>query len=443
LPELFFSANRYILSFALTKGITLMTTVAAQELKMGSTTYYLTSLTAGELVTRVRTAEEALQDWDNLSIEDRIQRNINKKRLLEEIVPYLAGHPDRFFGSVIILLDGDAVFEPLTSIQSTPGIYAEQMKKIGFLTISSGNWIALDGQHRLVALRELITGNYTGAQLPGIMNDDISVLFIKQENTEKTRRLFNKVNRYARATSRADNLVLSEDDGYAIVSRKLFMNEDGPLHVKKTRGDDFVNWRNNTLSGRSLQFTTISALSLIVRDVCEANGLRIDEKSLGGVAPNDQDLFRAYELSELWIETAFKAFTVLHEVRENPSLLPEYRDLEGKSSLLLRPAGQISLFRAARIAMDELGQQFSIMRFMASAARLDWSAISPLWDNILVQGRSRILAKRTNYEDAAHLIVWLSIGDSLPNPERFQRDLVARWHKANPDTPLPDKTYWR
>lgn len=420
-----------------------MTTVAAQQLKMGTTTYYLASLTAGELVTRVRTAEEALQDWENLSIEDRIQRNINKKRLLEEIVPYLAGHPDRFFGSVIILLDGEAEFEPIEKFQTTSGIYAEQMKKMGFLTISSGNWIALDGQHRLVALRELITGNYKGAQLPGIMNDDLSVLFIKQENTEKTRRLFNKVNRYARATSRADNLVLSEDDGYAIVSRKLFMNEEGPLHVKKNRGEDFVNWRNSTLSGRSLQFTTISALSLIVRDICEANGLRIDEKSLGGVAPNESDLFRAYELSELWIESAFSAFSVLQEVRENPSLLPEYRDLESKWSLLLRPAGQISLFRAARIAHEEIGASFDIAQFMDHAAKLDWSAVSPTWDNILVQGRSRILAKRTNYEDAAHLIVWLAFGKFLPNPERFERELKIRWNKANPDSPLPDNTYWR
>jgi hypothetical protein len=221
------------------------------------------------------------------------------------------------------------------------------------------------------------------------------------------------------------------------------MNENGPLFVKKDRGDDFVNWRNSTLSGRSLQFTTISALSLIVRDICEANGLRIDEKSLGGVVPSDQDLQRAYSLSVEWIEAAFTAFTVLHEVRENPSLLPEYRDLENKWSLLLRPAGQISLFRAARLAQEELGYQFNVAGFMASAARLDWSAVSPVWDNVLVQGRSRILAKRTNYEDAAHLILWLSVGDSLPNPERFQRDLAARWHKANPDTPLPDQTYWR
>jgi DNA sulfur modification protein DndB len=417
-----------------------MTTIAVQRLKMGTTTYFLASMTAGELVTRVRTAEEVLTDWDNLSIEDRIQRNINKKRLQEEIVPYLAGHPDRFFGSVIILLDGDVEFESLEKFQNAKGIYALQTEKLGFLTISNGNWIALDGQHRLVALRELITGNYQGSQLPGIMDDDIAVIFVKQETTEKTRRLFNKVNRYARATSRSDNLVLSEDDGYAIISRKLFMNEDGPLHVRKERGEDFVNWRNSTLSGRSLQFTTISALSLIVRDICEAHGIMIDEKTLGGVAPNEADLDRAYALAVQWIEAAFTAFPILEEVRNNPALLPDYRATNRSHSLLLKPAGQIALFRAARIAREEMGTSFSIEQFMRATTSVDWSVESAIWENILVQGRSRILAKRQNYEDAAHLIVGLCFSKQLPNPERLLRQLQIRWEKANPDLPLPSAT---
>ena len=417
-----------------------MTTVAAQRLKMGSTTYFLASMTAGELVTRVRTAEEVLTDWDNLSIEDRIQRNINKKRLQEEIVPYIAGHPDRFFGSVIVLLDGDVEFESLEKFQNAKGIYALQTEKLGFLTISNGNWIALDGQHRLVALRELITGNYQGSQLPGIMDDDIAVIFVMQETTEKTRRLFNKVNRYARATSRSDNLVLSEDDGYAIISRKLFMNEDGPLHVRKERSEDFVNWRNSTLSGRSLQFTTISALSLIVRDICEAHGLMIDEKTLGGVAPSDADLTKGYDLAVQWIEAAFSAFSILEEVRNNPSLLPDLRATQRSHSLLLKPAGQIALYRAARLAREEIGQSFNINEFMKAATSIDWSIKSSTWENLLVQGRSRILAKRQNYEDAAYLIVWLSFNKQLPNPERLLRQLHTRWEKANPDLPLPEPT---
>ena len=414
-----------------------MTTVAAQRLRMGSTTYFLASLTAGELVTRVRTAEEVLHDWDNLSIEDRIQRNINKKRLLEEIVPYLAGHPDRFFGSVIVLLDGDVEFEPLERIQTVSGVYALQVEKMGFLTIRDGNWIALDGQHRLVALRELITGNYQGNQLPGIMNDDVAVIFVQQESTEKTRRNFNKVNRYARATSRSDNLVLSEDDGYAIISRRLFMSEDGPLFPRNNRGEDFVNWKNSTLSGRSLQFTTISALSLIVRDVCESNGLLLDEKTLGGVAPSEEDTALGFELSAQWIEAAFDAFKIFSDVRENPALLPDARSPEKSFSLILKPAGQIALFRAARLAREQIGDSFNIDDFMRAAAKMNWSVEALIWENILVLGRSRILAKRTNYDDAALLILWCCYSGKVPNQNHLLRQLTARWEKANPNTPVP------
>lgn len=417
-----------------------MTTVAAQRLKMGSTEYFLASLTAGELVTRVRTAEEVLHDWDNLSIEDRIQRNINRKRLLEEIVPYLAGHPDRFFGSIIVLLDGNVEFEPLEKLQTIGGIYALQAEKLGFLTVKDGNWIALDGQHRLVALRELITGNYEGNQLPGIMNDDVAVIFVRQESTEKTRRIFNKVNRYARSTSRSDNLVLSEDDGYAIISRRLFMDEEGPLYVRKVRGDDFVNWKNSTLSGRSLQFTTISALSLIVRDVCEAHGLQIDEKTLGGVAPTEEEIIEGFDLSSKWIEAAFNAYPVLSEVRRKPALLPDARMPNEPYSLLLKPAGQIALFRAARRGKEYVGSSFNIEHFMKASAQIDWSVESDVWENILVLGRSRILAKRTNYDDAALLILWLCYEKEFPNNEELLKQITTRWELANPDKPLPTLT---
>ena len=55
-----------------------MTTIPAQKLRMGSTTYYLASMTARELVFVFRTAAEIWEDDPNLSIEDRIQRDVNR-----------------------------------------------------------------------------------------------------------------------------------------------------------------------------------------------------------------------------------------------------------------------------------------------------------------------------------------------------------------------------
>lgn len=68
---------------------------------------------------------------------------------------------------------------------------------------------------------------------------------------------------------------------------------------------------------------------------------------------------------------------------------------------------------------------------------MNWSVEAQVWENILVQGRSRILAKRTNYDDAALLILWCCFNGKVSNPDHLLRQLQARWDKANPDTPLP------
>ena len=64
-----------------------MTTLAATRAKMGSTTYYLAKMKASLLSGMVQTARDAYPNWDNLTVEERIQRELNKKRVLQDIVP--------------------------------------------------------------------------------------------------------------------------------------------------------------------------------------------------------------------------------------------------------------------------------------------------------------------------------------------------------------------
>ena len=79
---------------------------------MGSTTYYEITMTARELTNSVRPARET-DSWASASIDERIQRDVNRSRVMSTIVPYLAQHPDRFFGSFIVLVPKGAVeFEP-------------------------------------------------------------------------------------------------------------------------------------------------------------------------------------------------------------------------------------------------------------------------------------------------------------------------------------------
>ena len=54
--------------------------------------------------------------------------------------------------------------------------------------------------------------------------------FIESRDGQKTRRIFNKVNRHAKPTGRSDNIITSEDDGYALVTRRLLDTDlDAPL----------------------------------------------------------------------------------------------------------------------------------------------------------------------------------------------------------------------
>lgn len=416
-----------------------MTTLPAQRLQMGSTTYFLSSIPVKELVMVVRPASEALPDWEGMSIEDRFQRDINMKRLQDEVIPYLASHPDRFFGSVIVLIDGGRVtFESLEELGAQlPRAYAGPMEKFGFLTVEGGDWIALDGQHRLVALREILLGHFKGDTQPGIPNDDVSVIFIENENIQKTRRIFNKVNRYARSTSRADNLILSEDDGYAIIARKLFTIPGAPWFSQDPRCDEIVNWKNNTLSGRSLQLTTISALSLMVKDICEANGLHLDEKSLGGVVPEQRLLDNGHRYCEEWFQEFFAAFKEFDRARRDVSAIPLQRETDQPFSFLFKPAGQISLFRAARRAYESLEGDFTVRDFMQRAARLNWNMESPWWANIIIQGGQRILAKQNNYEDAALMILYQVYQPTGAMPGTLQIRARERWAIANGDASLP------
>ena len=100
----------------------------------------------------------------------------------------------------------------------------------------------MDGQHRLLALRIAIKGL---AGLPGwiakvapswnnlkphpeLAKEEISVIFVEHRDTSKIRKIFNKVNRYAKLTSRSDNIITSDDDIFAVIARKLIV-EGEPL----------------------------------------------------------------------------------------------------------------------------------------------------------------------------------------------------------------------
>ena len=93
-----------------------MQTLWAQRAVLGSTEYFTAKMTVEDLVNNVGLAIE-LPEWKDMTPDEKMQREPDINRVVNEICPYFIEDEDRFFGSLIvdIYTGGDnVVFEPIT-----------------------------------------------------------------------------------------------------------------------------------------------------------------------------------------------------------------------------------------------------------------------------------------------------------------------------------------
>ncbi|MBT6199931.1 MAG: DGQHR domain-containing protein, partial [Bacteroidetes Order II. Incertae sedis bacterium] len=402
---------------------------------MGSTKYYETVITGRELAASVRPSMET-DGWATAGIEERMQRKFDINRIRTSLVPYLASHPDRFFGSIIVLVEKGALeFEPLSAMGITdlPAAYRESASQLGFITLLDGEHIALDGQHRLLAFREVISGgSELGEFAAKVGDDEVCVLLIEFENARKTRRIFNKVNRHAKPTGRSDNIITSEDDGNAIVTRWL-LDEDreAPLARKLIDGEmkELVNWTSNTLGQNSKHITTISTVYETVKRILLLEKFEGFDEKKNPVAPPDATLERAYETVSEWWETIL-SMDVFVDAMENIDEIKETRfDASHDHSLLLRPVGQATLVEGLAIAIERSDGSLSLAEAVRRANKINWaSQADSIWRDTIVNANQRMIARKESRSLAAELIAYL-IGDEYMD-ESLRRVLWEKWNQA-------------
>jgi DNA sulfur modification protein DndB len=399
-------------------------TIPAIAGNMGSTPYYQANMKARELAAVAKTAGE-LEAWKDWSIFERFQRDLATKRVEQEIVPYLVRTKDRFFGALIVLVYAPDVFE-FQSIESMgtkpPAAYRAAAQRMGFLTIRGGELVVLDGQHRLAALRAAVTDDgsrFDGPYRDAIADDELCVVFIHHETFEKTRRIFNKVNRYAKPTSPSDNIITSEDDGCAIVARWL-VEKNPPLGLSKPipplaqvdfDGEPLVEWRSTSLGSKDRKFTTLSALYQTVEAVLEANGIKnFDEKHRVN-RPTDDELTRAYKLAAKWWEAVATGLDPVADALAKPGRIPDMRQYNAASSLLMRPVTHVALFRGLADAVVKYGVPLD--EAVELANRLRWKASDPMWQDTIIYANGRMNAKAPAIRLAGRLITYMIAGSEM------------------------------
>jgi DNA sulfur modification protein DndB len=404
------------------------TLIPAIRSRMGSRNYYIAKMSAAELAGQVAIASE-LEDWKTQTLEDVYQRELNKKRVEQEIAPYLANTADRFFGSIIILIrDRNAIsFEgALQFSQNMLAAYRSHAEDIGFLTIGSkqGGLVALDGQHRLAALRHVVQGDTDGPFRDAVTNDEIAVIFIDDTEIAKARELFTMLNRSARKVSKKDVLIMSESDGSAIVARRLTSSQ--VLNPRSLMEYPLVKWDANTIGQRDTEFTTLNALYELAKIVAEFMKIKFDEdENDDDDIPEERDVASVYETCDEWLEVLFESCQDFADMRHDYNLIVEGRKKESPYSLILRPVGFILFFEAVAKALNpSVGGFKNAREVIERLLRLDWSLDATMWKGIMVDTRSRVSNKAADRKLAADLAVWMITGDKAPTP--FVEDLRIR-----------------
>ena len=276
------------------------TTVAAMKARLGDTDYFILTMKAKELADKI-TIPKDLEGWSDWSVEELYQRDINYHRVRTQIAPYLANDESRFFGAVIVtaLNFGDDVsFEPLADVatKGLPGLYRSAAASMGFLTFTGGEvLVPLDGQHRLKAIQFAVSGrDQKGQEIPNLRptselaREDITVILVAFEK-EKARKIFTKVNRYAKATTTGQNIVTEDDDIVAVLAREV---------ANKCMGGRLAKFTSNTLRPKDRHFTTLAIVYNCNWDIISRVFEEKPEKAELPV-PAKQQLWRA-KVFEVW-----------------------------------------------------------------------------------------------------------------------------------------------
>ena len=349
---------------------------AAMKMNMGDWTYYVVKLKMSEVATHISFASEVHNDN---TIHEQIQRTLNDSRAKGQIVKYLQNNSERFFNSIVVAaLDGEPKFFSI-KIDDDPRfdmIGDDITDSFGVLRFSDSlKTYALDGQHRLKAIKELIENPAENPPPPGFSNETLSVIYVIPNNDTSTeegkneflksyRRLFSSLNRHAKPVAKNDIIIMDEDDRYAIVTRHLITEFE--FFVWDGTENPIVDCDNKgeSISGNNGAFCTIIGLyKMNVHLLWDENMTDDFGNPLTGSSWNNliQDTPTEDNIDDLrnYLFKIWEALVVtLPELKEEPSRMRSILEnpVNGtKDSLLFRPLLQTNLFAplARRLMTDK------------------------------------------------------------------------------------------
>jgi DNA sulfur modification protein DndB len=345
----------------------------AIKAKMGSWDYFMVKMSMRELAENVGFATDV---YDDHTLSEAIQRILNESRAKTSIATYLIRQKDRFFSSIVVAaLDGNPNWYPVT-MEDDPrfSLFAADTRlreSFGVLSFDgTQNYYALDGQHRLKAIKALTdpTSELARNAPPDFKNEEVTVIVVVPRAAEdmkefmiRYRRLFGNLNRYAKPMDNVTNIIMDEDDTFAIITRNLISDHD----FFKWTGRQRESARIKTEGGKNIRktdsfFTSLETLynmnSLLVSSVKRTSGGWDSESSnidtFKRFRPGDDVIESLYaELKKYW-DGLISELPIL---KKSPIEMRDHNCTEDSDTydcIYFWPIGQELLAQIARKLLD-------------------------------------------------------------------------------------------
>lgn len=406
------------------------------------------------------------------------------------LTAYLVHDRHRKFGTLLAVLSPAWVDDPThenwghdgRALRNAAEFSAlDSSGQVGLLDLNSVEVYALDGQHRLMAIRGLqdllsgylefkrTGGDGTGKQISRdeflaefrattsdilkILDEKVSVEFIpavlkgetRTEASQRIRSVFVAINSYARRTDHGENALLDESDGFSLVARSVGVHH--PL-MKDSTGKSRVNWKNKQIPKKRSDwvFTLVHLTEMVktyTNEVDKDTHDRWMPKFKGQVPirpekPEVEAVEKRFHklldyMRELPVFRALESGDELDDLRQFPADNPN-----GKGHLLTRPIGQVILVGAvgkvekAGMNIDEV---FRKLRKFDQNGGFQAHAVENIWYGVTYDPRRNTM-RMTGMQLATDLLVYMLKGEE----EEKRKELLQAVKEARRND---EGTHWK
>lgn len=369
---------------------------------MGDWVYYVSTMKMADVAERVHFAKEIHKSE---LLQELLQRELDESKHAASIRDYLLRDAQRFFNAMVVgVYEGAPEWHELKARglnKLAPNLDSIEFQgTLGFLRLNGAEQLfAIDGQHRVCGIKQAVKGK------PALGKEEVTVIFVAHKvgdkGRERTRRLFTRLNRFAKPVRKEEAIVLDEDDVVAILTRQ-FVEDD-----KRFQGKIAISRTKALPASDGTSLTTIGTLYDCL-DAFLSVGQE-DWKNFKQVRPDDRIIKKFFTAADSLWRTLARNFPEVAEVLRpdgGKEVAAKYRNRNG-GHLLFRPIGLLLVVRTISELIDS---GFTLSRACRQVARVPMKLVEKPWAGLLWDVTNGRMMTAGENQKAASKLLYVAAG---------------------------------